>query len=114
MAITDPRAVKISKEKIRTLADTFSRSRAVLASVMSQITTQGILNLVPDDETEMFVDGSPEDGRPPLSGAAFHRTLEAFKAVAVAMDAPAKNGKTHAENVLAISPNPTPRTTGDL
>ena len=109
MAVTDKRAIDFSNQWLRTAADVLARGYSSGSGILSMWQIQQVAALIADDAAELLADGSPDDGRPPMSGADAHLVIEALQAFKAAFDATASNGQSHITNILRVSPNPTPR-----
>ena len=68
MAIDNPQARKFCNERIRVLADLFSRGYREANAIIAEFELKEISNLIPDDASEVIVDGAESDGRTPING----------------------------------------------
>lgn len=63
-----PQVTKFCNERIRVLADQFSRSYRQANEIVAEFELKGLSQLIPDDATANIVDGSGTDGRTPING----------------------------------------------
>lgn len=68
MAITNPQAVKFCNEKIRPSADRYAQLYWVAKIILTEWNAAGMATLIPNT-ADVVEDGSPNDGRTPITGA---------------------------------------------
>lgn len=106
MANTNPQAITIANEKIRTLADAMAQLYNRFKSAQIEFTAEDWGTLFPND-AEVIADGSATDGRTPITNAEV-RAFMLTDAVAFlnALEASSNAGRNR---VFKISPNPEAR-----
>lgn len=72
-SIDDPVLVRACNEEIRPLADALARAHMKAKLVLANLQARGIA--FPDDPAAFVADGSPGDGRTPVSGADVNRLI---------------------------------------
>ena len=68
MPITDPNAVHFANTRIRIAADAIGKLYNIAKQITNEWNALGGDKLIPNT-AEIVVDGSAEDGRPPITGA---------------------------------------------
>ncbi len=109
MPINDPVAVKFSNERIRVSADTLARGYSQAGGILGIWQNQGIGTRIPNDAANIIEDGSPADGRTPISGEDANAIIESLSAFKALLEQTASNGKRHIDNIMKVAVNPTPQ-----
>lgn len=109
MAITDPVGIKFANERIRPAADIGARGYSLAGGILGIWQAQDMASRVPNDPLNIVQDGSPDDGRTPISGEDVHAIIEFLTAYKALLETNASNGKRHIDNILKVSVNPTPQ-----
>jgi len=105
MAITDPQAVSFANQYVRTRADQMTRTYYRAKELLDVWDALGLSPKFPNNPAEIVVDGSPDDGRTPISGQRVQQLVETYlRAVVNDLDA---NGKLKLNILLAIQTNGT-------
>lgn len=103
MPNTNPQAIKIANEKIRTTADLVAQLYNRIKSLQIEFVAEGWGGLFPND-AEVIVDGSSTDGRTPITNADCRLfMLTDLVAILTALESGANAGR---DRVFKISPNP--------
>lgn len=68
MAITNPQAVRFANQEVRTVADKAAAYYWQAKAFLAEWDANGLGSVIPNDATELVVDGSAEDGRGPITG----------------------------------------------
>ena len=66
--VTNPQAIKFCNERIRTIADQFSRAYKQANEIVAEFELKGLSELIPDSQDAAIIDGSEQDGRTPING----------------------------------------------
>lgn len=98
--ITDPRAIRIANEQIRTLADQLAQLYFRALAIGKQASAEDWPKLFPDDTGDIVADKADEDGRPVISGHDVNEILS----IASAFVSDLESGKT--QSVLKVAVNP--------
>lgn len=109
MPINDPVAVKFSNERVRVSADTLARGYSQAGGILGIWLNQDLATRIPNDPLNIIEDGSPADGRTPISGEDANMIMEALTAFKNLLEQNASNGKRHIDNILKVAVNPTPQ-----
>jgi hypothetical protein len=67
-SVTNPQAITFCNQAIRPLFDKLMQTYYYSIAIESAWTAQGLAALIPNDSSAI-VDGSAQDGRPPITGA---------------------------------------------
>lgn len=67
--ITNPQAVLFCNTHVRVMYDKMMQMYNYAKNIESAWTAQGLAAIIPNDPAQPVVDGSAQDGRPPLTGA---------------------------------------------
>jgi hypothetical protein len=103
MPNTDPEAIRVANEKIRTLADIEQRRYHLLKSLQLQAVQQGWIALYPNDSEEI-IDGSATDGRQTITNAQA-RAFLLDMATAIADLEAGGNARLNLSAVISVNPH---------
>jgi hypothetical protein len=67
--INDPELINYANTQIRPLCDHLIQASTLIQSVLSLWSARAYANRFPNDNTIALEDGSPSDGRPPITSA---------------------------------------------
>lgn len=70
--ITNPQAVTFCNQVARPAFDKVCQLHYYTQTMLAAFTQQGLAALIPNDNTALVVDGSAQDGRPPITGASIN------------------------------------------
>lgn len=100
--ITNPQAVRFCNERVRQAADRFGQLYNWCRAVRDEWTAQDIASLIPNT-TDLVVDGSATDGRPPITGADVHTIKDRVLELITLLEADS-NAKLN--EILRVAVNP--------
>jgi len=104
-SITNVQAVTWSNIMARGLFDRICQFHNFYQIALAEFQQQGLATLIPNDGTQLVVDGSASDGRPPITGA----TINILLANAATLDAVlTANSNLVYNQTLQGSVNPAP------
>jgi hypothetical protein len=105
MAITTKQQVDFANDRLRNFADLADAAYAAASALLADWQVDGHGTKIPDDDKELFNDGSPQDGRSTLSGQQAHRLVQCLAGLKAMFDAD-QGGWTHIQLVKQVSVHP--------
>jgi hypothetical protein len=106
MPINQPQIKKFANDKARRLADLLGGAYLSCRSVVTIWDTRNLIAMVPDTD-DVIVDGSAEDGRPPMTGKQLRDLIATARSFCSRMEF---NSNEELTRFMAVAVNPENRT----
>ncbi len=108
MAIESIEVIKFSDERLRPIADEFSKLYNKASAISNEWTARELGELIPDSSTEILFDSAygtgigDGDGRPVVTGEKLHKVIILLKELLGSME---KDNKDKLNTVLSVAVN---------